>query len=374
MTDSYINLNLLKITLGPVAAYLEDPNVTDILIYGPEKVFVKRQGCKPEKTPARWESAEDLMAAAKTIGRHIKRRLDADNPILDSRLPDGSRVNVIIPPCFADGAAVAIRLFTKEKLTAAQLLEGGSFDPAGEEILRSLILSGKNILISGGTGSGKTTLLNVLGAFIPERDIVVTVEDSREIQLKNELWAPLEAKKIIHENDVEITLRDLVRNSLRMNPKWVIVGEVRGPEALDLMRAFNTGHSGMGTVHANSCDDALGALENLILQSGLDIPARAIKEMIARAIHVVIQVCQYPDESRKIAEIAEIRGLGYETSPTFPPYRVNTLYRFEPYGYDADGRLSGRFAVVGKPSFLDNLSLMRDFKVPEFWKSEEPCE
>ncbi|MBP7868382.1 MAG: CpaF family protein [Acidobacteria bacterium] len=368
MSGSTLNLDLLKITLGPVAPWLGDPDVTDILVYGPEKVFVKRQGRKPERAPARWESAEDLMVAAKAIGRHIKRRLDADNPILDSRLPDGSRVNVIIPPCFADGAAVAIRLFTKEKLTAAQLLEGGSFDPAGAEILRSLVLSGKNILISGGTGSGKTTLLNVLGAFIPERDIVVTVEDSREIQLRNELWAPLEAKKAVHEGEVEVTLRDLVRNSLRMNPRWVIVGEVRGPEALDLMRAFNTGHSGMGTVHANSCDDALGALENLILQSGLDIPARAIKEMVARAIHIVIQVCQYPDESRKIAEIAEIRGLDYDTSPTFPPYRVNTLYRFEPSGYDTDGRLTGRFTVVGKPSFLEALSLLKDFEVPEFWR------
>ena len=370
MTGQSLDLNLLKITLGPIAAYLDDPEVTDILIYGPHNVFVKRQGSKPERTSAGWTSAEDLMAAAKAVGRHIKRRLDADNPILDARLPDGSRVNVIIPPCYADGAAVAIRLFAKEKLTAEKLVAGGSFDAAGAEILKSLVLSGRNILVSGGTGSGKTTLLNVLGGYIPERDIVVTVEDSRELQLRNELWAPLEAKKVVHEGEVEITLRDLVRNSLRMNPKWVIVGEVRGPEALDLMRAFNTGHSGMGTVHANSCDDALGALENLILQSGLDIPSRAIKEMVARAVQVVIQVCQYPDESRKIAEIAEVRGLDYHTSPVFPPYRVASLYRYEPEGYGADGRLGGRFSVTGKPSFLPALSLRRDFEVPEFWRDQ----
>lgn len=368
MTEQSLNLNLLKITLGPIAEYLDDPEVTDILIYGPSKVFVKRQGRKPERAAAEWDTAEDLMTAAKAIGRHIKRRLDADNPILDARLPDGSRVNVIIPPCFADGAAVAIRLFAKEKLTTEKLMAGGSFDPAGAEILRSLVLSGKNILVSGGTGSGKTTLLNVLGGYIPERDIVVTVEDSRELQLRNELWAPLEAKKVVHEGEAEITLRDLVRNSLRMNPKWVIVGEVRGPEALDLMRAFNTGHSGMGTVHANSCDDALGALENLILQSGLDIPSRAIKEMVARAIHVVIQVCQFPDESRKIAEIAEIRGLDYETSANFPPYRVNTLYRYNATGYDEQGRLCGRFEVGEKPSFLAELAIRPDFTVPDFWK------
>jgi pilus assembly protein CpaF len=201
---------------------------------------------------------------------------------------------------------------------------------------------GKNILISGGTGSGKTTLLNCLCSFIPADDIVVTVEDAREIALANELWVALETKRAVDDEDRDVTLRELVRTSLRMNPRWIIVGEVRGPEALDLVRAFNTGHCGAGTIHSNSTYDALLALESLILQSGLDIPARGIKEMVSRAVHVVVQMAQFADHSRRLIEIAEVEGLDYDRSPSFPPYKLRKLYQFDKAG--------GRFTVCENPS------------------------
>lgn len=361
-----LNLELLKYLLGPIAPYLEDPATTDLFIYGHRDVFVKRQGARIQRVEAAWHSDTDLVLAAESIAEIINRRLDSNHPILDSRLPDGSRVNIVIPPCYPQGACVSIRIFPKERYGAADLLHFGTVDPAGLAILQTLVELGKNILISGGTGSGKTTLLNILGGFIREGEIVVTVEDSREISLSRQLWAPLESKHALHEDDRAVTLQDLVRNSLRMNPRWVIVGEVRGAEALDLIRAFNTGHSGMSTVHANSAYDALVALENLVLQSGLDIPARAVKELVSRAIQVVVQVCQLPDESRKIMEIVEVSGLEYATSPTFPPYHITPLYRFRLDGLDDRGRLTGRFEATGRPTFLDELRL-RNIPIPEVW-------
>lgn len=361
-----LNIELLKYLLGPIAAHLDDPRTTDLFIYGARRVFVRKQGARIARTDCAWRSEADLMLAAESIAEIINRRLDANHPILDSRLPDGSRVNIIIPPCYPEGACVAIRIFPQERYGIGDLVCFGTIDPTGVEILRTVVALGRNILISGGTGSGKTTLLNVLGGFIPEGEIVVTVEDSREISLARELWAPLESKHALHEDDRAVTLQDLVRNSLRMNPRWVIVGEVRGAEALDLLRAFNTGHAGMSTVHANSAYDALVALENLILQAGLDISARAVKELIARAIHVVVQVSQFPDESRKVVEIAEVQGLDYDRSPTFPPYRTNPLYRFHADSRADGGRIDGRFEVANKPSFSGELPL-RGLETPRCW-------
>ncbi|HOB54203.1 MAG TPA: ATPase, T2SS/T4P/T4SS family [Acidobacteriota bacterium] len=362
-----LNLDLLKYLLGPIAPHLSDPACTDIFVYGYRDVFVKRQGRRLERVAAAWRSDTDLMLAAESIAEHIHRRLDADHPILDSRLPDGSRVNIVIPPCYPAGACVSIRIFPQERYGAADLLGFGTLDSAGIDILRAAVAAGANILISGGTGSGKTTLLNVLASFIPGDDIVVTVEDSREISLSRPLWAPLESKHALHADDRPVTLQDLVRNSLRMNPRWLLVGEVRGAEALDLLRAFNTGHAGMSTVHANSAVDALGALESLVLQSGLDIPARAVKELVSRAIRVVAHIHHFPDDSRKVAEIVEVRGLEYETSPSFPPYRVVPLYRYGFAGTDPAGTALGRFAVEQPPSFLDELRL-RNIPLPEVWR------
>jgi Flp pilus assembly CpaF family ATPase len=234
-------------------------------------------------------------------------------------------------------------------------------------IIEAVVRLGKNTLISGSTGSGKTTLLNCLCSFIRDSNIVVTVEDVREISLRNELWIALEAKHAMNADDREISLRELVRTSLRMNPHWLVVGEVRGAEALDLVRAFNTGHYGAGTIHANSAHDSLLALENLILQSGLDVPGRAVKEMVGRAIHVVIHVGELPDHSRKVLEIAEVQGLDYERSKDLPPYKLSSLYRFEFSRYDENRKAEGKFAIQNRPSWLDHFHMIPDCDLPDFW-------
>ena len=351
MDAQALDRELLKLSLSPIAAWLDDPEVSDILVYGSRNVYVRRRGTGFEGVRASWLSDADLMTAAKTVGRQMARRLDSREPILDARLPDKSRVSIIVDPCYNRGACIAIRKFPEQHFTWQDLLDFGTIDQTGIGILESLVCLGKNILISGGTGSGKTTLLNCLCSFIPAKDVVVTVEDAREISLSNELWVALETKHAVDTEDRDVTLRDLVRTSLRMNPRWIIVGEVRGPEALDLVRAFNTGHCGAGTIHANSGYDSLLALETLILQSGLDIPARGIKEMVSRAIHVVVQMDQLPDHSRRLVEIAEVEGLDYESSASFPCYKLRQLYQFEP---DENPSRAGRFTVCESPSWLSD--------------------
>ena len=368
MNGQALDRELLKLSLSPIAAYLDDPEVTDILVYGSRHVYVRRRGSGFEGVGAAWLSDADLMTAAKTIGRQMGRRLDSREPILDARLPDKSRVNIIVDPCYDRGACIAIRKFPEDHFTWQQLVGFGSIDRTGVAILEAVLRLGKNILISGGAGTGKTTMLNALTSFIPAGDVVVTVEDAREISLSTELWVALETKRALDGEDREVTLRDLVRTSLRMNPRWVIVGEVRGAEALDLVRAFNTGHCGAGTIHANSSFDALLALEALILQAGLDLPARAVKEMVSRAIHVVVQMRELPDHSRRLMEIAEVQGLDYDGSATFPSYKLRTLYQFEFAGYTSDGKAHGQFAVRDRPSWLRELRLIPNYEVPQFWQ------
>jgi pilus assembly protein CpaF len=370
MNPKALDKELLKVSLSPIAAWLDDPAVTDILVYGSQHVYVRRNGTAFERVQAFWLSDADLMTAAKTIGRHLARRLDQREPILDARLPDKSRVNIIVDPCYHRGACIAIRKFPPEHFTWKDLEAFGSVDDSGIAIVEALVRLGKNTLISGGTGSGKTTLLNCLCSIIGETDVVVTVEDAREIALPNELWVALEAKRALDAEDRDVTLRDLVRTSLRMNPRWIIVGEVRGPEALDLVRAFNTGHYGAGTIHANSTYDALLALEALILQSGLDVAARAVKEMVSRAIHTVIQVSQLPDHSRKVMEIAEVEGLDYARSVEFPPYKLRSLYQFEFSGLNAAQRAKGDVLLKERPTWINELKRVPDFRMPRFWSEE----
>jgi pilus assembly protein CpaF len=348
MDAKALDKELLKLSLSPIAAWLEDPEVSDILVYGSRKVYVRRRGCGFEGVGASWLSDADLMTAAKTVGRQMARRLDSREPILDARLPDKSRVSIIVDPCYSRGACIAIRKFPEQHYTWRDLLAFETIDEAGVGLLAGLVRQGKNILISGGTGSGKTTLLNCLCSCIPANDIVVSVEDAREISLPNELWVALETKHALDTEDRDVTLRDLVRTSLRMNPRWIIVGEVRGPEALDLVRAFNTGHCGAGTIHANSGYDSLVALETLILQSGLDIPARGVKEMVSRAIHAVVQMGQLPDHSRRVIEIAEVEGLDYESSSSFPRYKLQRLYQFVSK-VGGSGEPRGQFTVCSNP-------------------------
>jgi pilus assembly protein CpaF len=361
---------LLKVSLSPIAELLDDPHVTDIMVYGSQHVYVRGRRSGFERVPVFWLSDEDLMTAAKTIGRQMNRRLDQREPILDARLPDKSRVNVIIDPCYNRGACIAIRKFPLDHFTWTDLVRFGSIDPAGVSMLEAIVHLGKNTLIAGGAGSGKTTLLNCLCSFIRDTDIVVTVEDAREIALSNELWVALETKRALDAEDRDLTLRDLVRTSLRLNPRWIVVGEVRGAEALDLVRAFNTGHSGAGTIHSNSAYDALLALESLILQSGLDVPARAVKEMVSRAIQIVVQVNQLSDHSRKVTKIAEIEGLDYERSVEFPPYKLRTLYRFEFSHYDATDKAHGHFCIQDPPSWLGDLKMIPGYQLPDFWVTQ----
>jgi pilus assembly protein CpaF len=367
MNPHALDNELLKLSLSPIARWVDDPEVTDILVHGSRHVYVRYRGGAFEAVNASWLSDADLMTAAKTIGRQMARRLDWHQPILDARMPDKSRVNIIIDPCYHRGACIVIRKFPKNQLTLSDLTRFGSIDQAGVKILEAIVRLGKNLLISGGTGSGKTTLLNCLCSFIPAAYVVVTVEDAREIAISNELWVDLETKHAIDSEDREVTLRDLIRTSLRMNPSWIVVGEVRGPEALDLVRAFNTGHCGAGTIHANSTYDSMLALEALILQSGLDVPARAVKEMVSRAIQVVIHMGELADHSRLVMEIAEVQGLDYDRSTSFPPYKLRTLYQFEFKQYGTDGKACGRFLVRETPSWLGELQLIPNYQVPHFW-------
>jgi len=363
-----IDIELLKLSLSPIARWLDAPDVTDILVCGSRHVYAKRRGGGFAPVAASWRSDADLMTAAKTIGRQMSRRLDAREPVLDARLPDKSRVHIVIDPCYNRGACIVIRKFPERRFSLSDLADFGAIDDAGAAILEAVMRLGKNILVSGGTGCGKTTLLNCLCEFIPEGDIAVTVEDAREIAISHELWVSLETKRAVDAEDREVTLRDLVRASLRMNPRWIVVGEVRGPEALDLVRAFNTGHCGAGTIHASSAYDSLLALESLVLQAGLDVPARAVKEMVSRAVQVVVHMGELPDRSRRVMEIAEVQGLDYDRSATFPPYRLRTLYQFEFDHHGSDGKVCGRFLVKDKPSWLNELQLVPGFQTPSFWR------
>jgi len=368
--------NPLKHLLNPIAKWLNDPEITDILVYGSRHVYARKRGGGFEQIYVSWQTDSDLMTAAKAIGREMKRRLDEREPILDARLPDKSRVNIVVEPCYNHGACIVIRKFPEQHYTLNDLERFGALDLNGRKILEIIMKYGRNVLIAGGTGSGKTTLLNSLCGFIPAHDIVVTVEDAREIALPCELWVALETKRALDNDDRDVTLRDLIRTSLRMNPRWVIVGEVRGAEALDLVRAFNTGHYGAGTIHANSADGALSALESLILQAGLDVSARAIKEMVHRAIHIVVHVEALPDHSRRLMEIIEVEGLDYGRSSIEPPYKTRTLYQYEFDRYDENGKAVGRFFVKEPPSWLNKLKLIPNFQMPDFWKQpeEQPTE
>jgi len=365
------NANLLKASLNPIAELLKNPDVTDILVYGSKHVYARKRGGGFESFSAEWQTDADLMTVAKAIGRGMSRNVDAREPILDARLPDKSRVNIVVEPCYNKGACIVIRRFPEQHFTLDDIARFGAIDESGQKILEIIMRFGRNVLIAGSTGSGKTTLLNSLCSFIPKHDIVVTVEDAREISLPCELWVSLETKRALDEKDRDVTLRDLIRASLRMNPRWIIVGEVRGAEALDLVRAFNTGHYGAGTIHASSAYDALLALESLVLQSGLDVPARAVKEMVSRAIHIVAYMGVLPDHSRRMLEIIEVEGLDYNRSSDNPPYKTRTLYEFEFERYDEHGKAVGRFNVKEPPSWADKLKQIQNFQMPAFWREKE---
>ena len=334
---------------GPLEPLLARDDIADIMVNGSQKCYIEVGG-KVKLTNVRFRDDSHLMNVCQRIVSQVGRRVDESSPICDARLPDGSRVNVIAPPLAIDGAALTIRKFKKDKLTLQQLVKYNSISPEGAEVLRILGRVRANVLISGGTGSGKTTLLNCLTAFIEKDERVITCEDSAELQLQQPHVVRLETRPPNLEGEGEITMRDLVKNCLRMRPERIIVGEVRGPEAFDLLQAMNTGHDGsMGTLHANSPREALSRLESMITMGGFQLPSRTIREMVVASIDVIIQAARLRDGSRRITHVTEVLGMEGDVIIT------QDLFVYDLVGEDANGKLIGqhRSTGIGQPRFWD---------------------
>jgi pilus assembly protein CpaF len=338
--------------LGPLEPLLADPTVNDILVNSHDQIFVERRG-KLQRTVARFKDDAHLMRVIDKIVSNVGRRVDELNPMVDARLADGSRVNVIIPPLALDGPAMSIRRFSADPLRAEDLVVYGALTQPIVDLLRGVVKARLNVLVSGGTGAGKTTLLNVLSGFIPEDERIVTIEDAAELQLKQEHVVRLETRPANLEGKGRVTQRDLVINSLRMRPDRIVVGEVRGGEALDMLQAMNTGHDGsITTVHANSPRDAISRIETMVAMSGFDLPQKAIRQQVASAIDVVVQLARLSDGRRKLVSLQEITGMEGEV------VTMQEIFRFERQGIGSDGEVLGELAATGvRPSFAEKLRL-----------------
>lgn len=336
--------------LGPLERYLADPKVNEIMVNGADQIYLEQNG-KIVLSKHRFTSEDQLRRIIERIVIQVGRRIDEQSPLVDARLLDGSRVNAVIPPVALDGSKLTIRKFSKERLGVQDLIKFGSITPQMAQFFQAAILSRKNIVISGGTGSGKTTLLNILSSYIPADERIVTIEDSAELQLPQEHVARLETRPPNIEGSGEISIRDLVKNSLRMRPDRIIIGECRGGEALDMLQAMNTGHDGsLTTAHANTPRDALSRLETMCLMAGMDLPVRAIREQIGSAVHLIVQQSRLQDGSRKVTYVTEVTGLEGEK------ILMQDIFRFEQRGVDPTGKVNGFFAPTGNiPTFLDEL-------------------
>ena len=342
---------------GAIQPLLDDPTVTEVMINGVRDVYIEREG-KIEVTKISLGDDEKVMQLAQKIVLPLGKNVDADNPTVDARLPDGSRVNVVVPPIALDGTIITIRKFASKKLKAEDLVQFGSMTEAMAEYLRACVLARLNILISGGTGSGKTTLLNVLSGFIPRHERIVTIEDSAELKLHQDHVVRLEGRPPNVEGLGEVTIRHLVRNSLRMRPERIIVGEVRGGEALDMLQAMNTGHDGsLTTLHANSPRDAIARLETLVLMAGLELPLQAIRKQVASAVDLIVHQSRISDGSRKITSIAEVVGMEGEV------VTLSEVFRFEQTGIDAEGKVVGSLVPTGIRSMFDKKLEAAGFKL-----------
>jgi pilus assembly protein CpaF len=335
---------------GPLQALLDEPEITEIMVNGAKKVYVERKG-KIYRTTITFDDDLHVMRIIDRIILPLGRRIDVDNPTVDARLPDGSRVNAAIPPVTIDGPAVTIRKFQKDKLTFAELIELGSITESMVELLRACVVGRLNVLISGGTGSGKTTLLNILSGFIPADERIITIEDAAELQLQQEHVVRMETKPPNSDGKYGVTTRDLVRNTLRMRPDRIIVGECRGGEAMDMLQAMNTGHDGsLTTIHANTPRDAVARLETLAMMAGMELPFRVIRSQIASAIDVVIQTARISDGSRKVTAINEISGMEGET------VTMSEIFKFQQTGIDPSGKVIGELKATGiRPFFTEKL-------------------
>ena len=336
--------------LGPLEPFFRDPTITDILVNGAREIFVERAG-RLQRVAATFRNDAHLLTVIDRIVSRIGRRVDESSPMVDARLPDGSRVNAIIPPLALDGPVLSIRRFGAD-IGVEQLLASGALTPRMATVLAGAVQARLNIVISGGTGSGKTTLLNALSSFIPSHERIITIEDAAELQLQQDHVVRLETRPPNVEGRGEVIARDLVRNALRMRPNRIIIGEVRGAEAVDMLQAMNTGHEGsMATIHANSPRDALSRLENMVLQAGSTLPIRALREQLASTIHMIVQVARLSDGTRRVLSITEVLGIEGDIVTT------NEIYSFTRQGV-AQGRVVGRFESTGiRPLFADRIEL-----------------
>jgi pilus assembly protein CpaF len=338
--------------LGPLEPLLSDPDISDILVNRYDQLYIEKFG-KLQKLDIMFRDDNHLLQIIDRIVSKVGRRVDESSPYVDARLPDGSRVNAIIPPLALDGPVLSIRRFGVDPLKMSDVLAFGTLTQNMAIILEGCVRTRLNLLISGGTGSGKTTLLNILSEFVPTTERIITVEDSAELQLKQDHVVRLETRPTNIEGKGEVTQRDLVRNCLRMRPDRIIVGEVRGGEALDMLQAMNTGHDGsLSTIHANSTRDALSRLETMVLMAGLDLPERAIKEQVASAIQVVIQLARFSDGSRKVTSVSEITGMEGNTIV------MQDIFVYKKTGLAPDGRIVGEFVPTGvRPRFVDKFKV-----------------
>jgi pilus assembly protein CpaF len=346
---------------GPIEPLLKDETITEIMVNGPKQVYIERNG-KIEKTDITFEDDDHVMRVIDRIVSPLGRRIDESSPMVDARLPDGSRINAVIPPISLVGPCLTVRKFSRDPLTVEDLIRFASMTPEIANFLKACVEARLNIVVSGGTGSGKTTLLNVLSSFIPADERIVTIENAAELQLRQEHVVTLESRPPNIEGRGEITIRDLVINALRMRPDRIVVGECRGGEALDMLQAMNTGHDGsMTTVHSNSPRDTLHRLETMVLMAGMDLPVRAIREQIASALDMVIHTARLKDGSRKIVAISEVQGMEGDVIV------MQDIFAFEQTGIE-NGRVIGRIKPTGvRPKFAEKFEVASIYLPPSIF-------
>src|SRR6266498_1127441 len=352
---------------GPIQPLLDDPDISEVMVNGPKKVYIEKGG-KLTKSPITFDDDDHVLRIIDRIILPLGRRVDPDSPTVDARLPDGSRVNAVIRPVTIDGPSITIRKFKKDKLSIQQLIDYGSLTANMAEFIRACVIAHLNIVISGGTGSGKTTLLNVLSGFIPEEERIITIEDAAELQLQQDHVLRMETKVANIDGKGAVTIRDLVRNSLRMRPDRIVVGECRGGEALDMLQAMNTGHDGsLTTLHANTPRDAISRLETMTLMAGLDFPLKVIREQIASAVELIVQQSRQRDGGRRVTQITEVTGMEGDTVV------MQDIFKFTDEGMDANGKVIGTMRATGlRPLFTPKLETAGFNLPPEMFNTGLP--